>query len=396
MIPRGKLVPENRSAIMTPKFQISVARKIRRYHMRRLLFTTIAAVTLLSANSVSANNWGLSKGNPELKLAGPMAFGPDGILFVGDTRSATIVAIDTADASPSENSHLAIEKVDQQIAAMLGTKVDDIQINDMVVNPQSGNAYFSVSRGLGPDSMPVILRTTGDGKLAELELKNVNHSVAKLDNAPKPGGQGRRDKRSQSITDLAYFEGKLIVAGLSNEEFASKLRSVAFPFEDVGGGVSVEVYHGAHGGLETRSPVRTFVPFTIEGEPHLLAAYTCTPLVKFPVAALVPAAKKVMGTTVAELGNRNRPLDMIVYKKDGKDFLLISNNARGVMKIDTSGLSNAEHIDEKVPGGETAGVDYDTIDELEGVLQLDKLDEGHGVILVKTGSQIDLKTIHLP
>lgn len=364
--------------------------------MRRLFITAIAAATLLSANSVSANNWGLSKGNPELKLAGPMAFGPDGILFVGDTRSATIVAIDTADASSSDGTHLAIKKVDQQIAAMLGTTVDDIQINDMVVNPLSGNAYFSVSRGRGPDSMPVILRTTGGGKLAELELKNVNHSVAKLDNAPKPGGEGRRNKRSQSITDLAYFEGKLIVAGLSNEEFASKLRSVAFPFEDVDGGVSVEVYHGAHGGLETRSPVRTFVPFTIEGEPHLLAAYTCTPLVKFPVAELVPETKKVMGTTVAELGNRNRPLDMIVYKKDGKDFLLISNNARGVMKIDTSSLSNAEHISERVPNGETAGVEYDTVDELEGVLQLDKLDEGHGVILMKSGSQIDLKTIHLP
>ena len=51
-----------------------------------------------------------------------------------------------------------------------------------------------------------------------------------------------------------------------------------------------------------------------------------------------------MGTTIAELGNRNRPLDMIVYKKDGKEFLLMSNNSRGVMKIPTDGFADAaEH-----------------------------------------------------
>jgi hypothetical protein len=27
----------------------------------------------------------------------------------------------------------------------------------------------------------------------------------------------------------------------------------------------------------------------------------------------------VMGTTIAELGNRNRPLDMIVYQKNGRN-----------------------------------------------------------------------------
>jgi hypothetical protein len=37
-----------------------------------------------------------------------------------------------------------------------------------------------------------------------------------------------------------------------------------------------------------------------------------------------------MGTTIAELGNRNRPTDMIVYRKGGKDYLLIANTSRGV------------------------------------------------------------------
>ena len=57
-----------------------------------------------------------------------------------------------------------------------------------------------------------------------------------------------------------------------------------------------------------------------------------------------------MGTTIAELGNRNRPLDMVLYKKDGAEFLLMSNNSRGVMKIPTAGFGTAEKITTRVDG----------------------------------------------
>ena len=78
-------------------------------------------------------------------------------------------------------------------------------------------------------------------------------------------------------------------------------------FSTVSDGTSVEIWHAAHGQFETRSPVYTFVPYTIDGEQNLIAGYLCTPLVKFPIDNLQPGAK-VMGTTIAELGNRNRPL----------------------------------------------------------------------------------------
>ena len=37
--------------------------------------------------------------------------------------------------------------------------------------------------------------------------------------------------RVEAITDLVYSDGALYVAGLSNEEFASTLRVVSFPFD---------------------------------------------------------------------------------------------------------------------------------------------------------------------
>ena len=68
----------------------------------------------------------------------------------------------------------------------------------------------------------------------------------------------------------------MYVAGLSNEEFASNFRRLAFPFNDHMDATSLEIFHVAHGRYETHAPVRTFMPFEIDGEPQILAAYTCT------------------------------------------------------------------------------------------------------------------------
>jgi len=200
----------------------------------------------------------------------------------------------------------------------------------------------------------------------------------------------------QTITDLAYADGRLYAAGLSNEEFASKLRSIAYPFQSVDAGTSVEIWHAPHNQFETRSPVYTFVPYTIDDEPHLIASYLCTPLVKFPVSSLKPGAD-VRGETIAEFGSGNRPLDMIVYEKDGEDFLLMSNNRHGVMKIPTAGFGTAPALSEAVPDGETAGVAHQQIESMTGIEQLDLLDDGHVLVLARSEQgTLNLEVLPLP
>jgi len=170
---------------------------------------------------------------------------------------------------------------------------------------------------------------------------------------------------------------------------------VAYPFSTVDGGTSVEIYHGNHGAFETRSPVYTFVPYRVNGEMNLIAGYLCTPLVKFPVNSL-KSGSKVLGTTIAELGNRNRPLDMIVYKKGGKEFLLMSNNSRGVMKIPTDTFGNASKIEARV-AAETSGVPFETITSMKGVEQLDLLDDARTIILSRAdGGALNLEVLALP
>jgi hypothetical protein len=361
-----------------------------RYSRFALLAVAGLAFTVGSARAAESLRDSLKTGTPELKSAGPLAFGPEGILFVGDPQAATILAIDTNDNKPSESKDRPkAAAINEKIGAMLGVEGKAIRIADMAVNPISGNTYLSVARGTGPQGAAVIVRVDRTGKPSQFELKGVKFAQVDLKNAAE-----KPQQRQEAITQMAYAKGMLYVAGLSNEEFASKMRAIPFPFKASDQGTSIEIYHGSHAKIETASPIRTFVAYETKGEINLLAAYTCTPLVRIPVSDLKPG-QKVKGTTIAELGNRNRPLDMIVYTKGGKDYILMANSSRGVMKIPAEGIDKADGIKEaRVP--DKAGVGYDTIAELKGVEQLDRFDKDHAIILVRAEGNLNLETIELP
>ncbi len=370
--------------------------------MKRLPQIAVTLCALGLAVTASAANWteGMKAGKPELKSASQLAFGPDGILFVADSKSAAVFALDTGDTKAGSAGSLKVEGINQKIAALLGTSADQIAISDMAVNPISRNTYLAVARGRSADASPVLVRVDKTGKLEAVSLDNVKHSKASLPDAPVDGvvGEGNRksNPRTESITDIAFLEDRLLIAGLSNEEFASTLRAIPFPFKTVANGTSVEIYHGAHGKFETRSPVRTFIPFKVGKEQQLLAAYTCTPLVQFPLKDLTPGAK-IKGKTIAELGNRNRPLDMIVYQKGGKDYLLMANSSRGIMKISTDTIEGTESITAPVGGGGTKGLPYQTIDSWTGIDQLDRLDEKNALVVRRNeAGALSLESLPLP
>jgi hypothetical protein len=348
---------------------------------------------------------GLKKGTPDLKSATALAFGPDGVLFVADPQGSSIHAIGTGDTKAGDVKELKVAKIDDAIGGMLGTTAADIVINDMKVNPASGSVFLSVARGKGPDARAVIVKAGADGKLAEVPLKDIPCASTKLENLAKGG-------RNPSITSMVFHKGSLYVAGLTTEEWASNLRTIPFPFsESTTKGTGVQIYHGAHGKFETNAPIQTFMAYDIAGQTNLLASYTCTPLVKIPVEE-VKKGDKVKGTTVAELGNMNRPLDIIAYSKDGKDYALIANQARGVMKVALEGVDKIEAItapvrggapekndaavSTKLVGGATAGLKYDVVKDLDGTFQLDKLNDSTAVVLRKTDGGLTLMTVALP
>ena len=335
--------------------------------------------------------------SPQPASLGALEFGPEGVLFAADPKGAAVFALEVGGADARAEAAMKIEKLDEKIAALLGTKSDQIRINDLVIDPRSGAAYLSVSRGLGPDAAPVLVKAVG-GDLAVVEVSGLKSSRLPLSDAPedKEVGEGRRraNKRLESITDLAWLDGRLAIAGLSNEEFASTLRVTNYPFTGAVGTTSLEIFHGAHGKEETHSPIRTFMPMDVGGEPNIIASYTCTPLVCIPLSKLQPDSK-VKGRTVAELGNRNRPLDMISYEKGGERFILKANSARGVMKVSTKDIATIDAITQRV-AGETAGLSYETVDAWTDVVQLAKVDEGHAAIIRSGEAGQSLEQVALP
>jgi hypothetical protein len=331
-----------------------------------------------------------------MQSIGPLAFGPDGTLFAADNQGAAIVAFDLGDqAAKGAPGAKAIDMLDEKLAGLLGTGAREITITDLAVHPQTRNAYVSVMRGQGAGSTPTLFRIDGAGTIAHVPLQTLKSQRATLPNPPAANGSGRQNPRASVITDMAFADGRLWVAGLSNEEFASKLRAIPYPFATVDSGASVEIYHGNHRQLETRSPVNAFVPYTIDNQPYLVAGYTCTPLVKFPISDL-KSGSKVRGTTIAEFGSGNRVLDMIVYRKGGQEFLLTTNNSRGVMKIPTGTFARATPITTPVDA-ETAGVPFERIASMSGIEQLDKLDDQSSIVVARASSgSVNLQVIPLP
>ena len=72
--------------------------------MRRIKVVSVAlsltfalALTVAAGRKAASPVPDLPVGKVQLTSAGPLAFGPDGILFVGDSVGGTIVAIDTQD-----------------------------------------------------------------------------------------------------------------------------------------------------------------------------------------------------------------------------------------------------------------------------------------------------------
>jgi len=367
--------------------------------------TAVVAFIAIAHRPVSAAAT-LAPGKVDLKSAGALAFGPDGVLFVGDSIGGAVVALDTKDRTPAHGVKIDVNGIDQKIAALVGVTSDQIMINDVAVNPISKNAYVSASRGRGPDAIPLVVRVEPSGTVTPLALDNIAHASVSLADVPASNPAARQNARTTTITDMAFVNGNLLVAGMSNEEWSSALRSIPYPFNAAAKGTQLQIWHASHGRYETEAPVRTFVPYTMAGQQYVLAAYTCTPLVKIPMSDLKPGAQ-VKGVTIADLGAGNQPLDMVPYKKDGHEYILIANTSFGVVKLHADTLGTDKPIDSPTVVN-VAGAPYDKIATLTNVQHLAQIDETSALVVTATrgsgpayapgpaAGPVNLQTIALP
>lgn len=355
----------------------------------RLSTIATACILGLSVNAFAA----------DVKSISRLDSGPDNILFVADWKAAEVHAIKLAPATrqPTVTAFnvLDLEKLlSEQVG---GAK---ITVEDMVVRPGTGEVYVAIS--YGEEKTPALIVVTSDKKAHRVDLKAVQETSVALRDAPTSNEKfwKRLPERSFTVTDMKWHDGELFVAGLSNQDFASTLRRIRYPFDAKQSITSVEIFHGGHNMIETRAPIRAMSFANLGGKPYLVAAYNCTPLVIIPLDNLKDGAH-VRGKTVAELGYGNTPADMVSYTQteQGKtqDFLMLVNYNRVSNIIPVSELEAARvrpGIEKQVPYGKITGLEVSEA-PLAGVMRLDNLDDKSFIVVRRDLQHDELQLVSM-
>ena len=157
---------------------------------------------------------GLSAASGPLRSAGVLTFGPNNVLFAGDITGAKIHAFALRDRDLTSQTDVIsgnfhnfegrdhVVGLDQKLAALFGTTIDKIVVNDMAVHQPTQQIFLSVERGRGTDAIPAIVKVN-HGKLEILELDSVPHSQIAIPNEPDSKAMLEFDPQQvYAITDV--------------------------------------------------------------------------------------------------------------------------------------------------------------------------------------------------
>lgn len=348
-----------------------------------------------------------------LRSAGALAFDTGNTLFVGDGKAGVVHAFDLSEIVADQSDYqlgraqtfegrTIFNNLDVEIAALLGVEADDVVINDMVVHKPSKQVFLSVHRGHGPEAEAVVV-AVNQGNLDLVDLASADHSSISVGPVPTTETfEFGQPLNTLAITDIDYYSGEILVAGLSNEEFSSKLRRIPFPFTDAVNTSSIEIWHAVHAQYETRAPIISQTVVELDGVPTLIAVYACTPIVRIPLTELTDGAE-IRGTMIGEMGFGNTPLDIVPYANawDGSENVVVTNTNRSAAALNLEAVAAAEempHGEGVQPVFSVAGVFQYPL-PMSGTMHLDTLDENFAVVVRRSPEDtrnIQLHTLAMP
>ena len=303
---------------------------------------TLSAALMIGTSSITgafANESSL-----DIKFTGALEFAEDGTLFVGDNYSGAVYAFEVpAEESLAQISPSSIANIDTKIAELLGVGVGAIEINDMAVHPVSQDIYISITRIGNYASQPALVIVSQEQQISLLDMSSLAFQKQELTEYPSADAtfqvrgagpfpplprdiaKGEVTLSSLAILDMEYYNGELFVAGVAHDNFLSSLRRISYPFDGTQSITNVDMYHIAHDQYESRAPIRAMSIQEIDGEPQLIAAYTCSPVVLVPLTDIKDGAK-ISAKTIMDYGN-GQPLDMIPFKMGDQSMLFITRIA---------------------------------------------------------------------
>lgn len=314
-----------------------------------------------------------------------IAFGPDNVLFAADWKAGSVHAIGLS--APSSTDSKPFNVLDLTATLRKELKTDQVAIEDMAARPGTDEVYVALN--YGADKKPAIFMVTPDGAAKRIDSAGAKDQVVSLTETPGDSAKfwGKIPERSLTVTDMKWHDGKLYVAGLVNQDFASALRVFPYPFTGKPTITTVGIYHTSHNEVETRAPIRAMTFADLGGKPYLIATYTCTPLVTIPLSELKDGAH-VTGKTVAELGYGNTPLSVLSFESQGQDgksqpYVLVANVERNAETIPLSSIVEANEkpgMSQPVDWGKIVGVDAAPA-PISGIVAIDNYDDKNFVVL---------------
>jgi hypothetical protein len=378
--------------------------------MKRCL-TIVATLAALAfgASSANAQNSPLqdpSTGSAQLKSIEAIAFGPAGLLLVGDGKGKQVVAIDTGDTTPIKWTNTEIANIAEELAGRLGVTAKDIKIRKIAVNPASQTVYLAVQSLAAKKD--IILTVDGNGKVKEFSTENVKFRAVPLPT----------DQMVKLVTDIAWAGDRIVVSTqASTATFQSKIFSIMAPLgkETTCGCFSTDTFHTGHDKWETNAPLRVMLPYEENGKKFLMGSFTCTPIVRYALDDVQPGAK-ITGTSVVELGQGNTPQSLFVYEKGGKKYILMNNFRMEMMqgknpvgpspywtaKVDFDLLKETKNVNKtalwrtKTKASISETERATVASGFHGVMHMDKLDGERAVVIRTDEKGLRLQVLPLP
>ncbi|MCE4556553.1 hypothetical protein [Pelomonas cellulosilytica] len=301
----------------------------------RALRCTVLALALHAAQAFGA----------PVESAGKMTFVDENTVVIADWRAGQLHTLTLPPVTSRTPTPFNLKDVSGAIATALHTRPERLRFEDMAVRPGSEVAYITLSVDggtAGTPHKPVLVSVDAAGKVGRVDMERSKRESVAIGNLPAADKKLWRDTQAASltVTDMKFHDGKLYVAGLSNATFASTLRVFDFPFKGGAAVSSVEMYHPVHNQLETRAPIRKMVITNLNGEPTLVAAFTCSPLVTIPLKDLKDGAH-IAAKTVAEFGWGSAPAGMVMFDAGQGPMVLLTHSHKSADLVSVADIADA-------------------------------------------------------
>jgi hypothetical protein len=140
---------------------------------------------------------------------------------MADPLGMRIYAVNAKQENVKKAMTIEVANIDEKVGALLGVGARDVRIEDMAVNPTSQEIFLAVTRRSNANE-PVLVKVDNKANLSLVSLANVSYYETSISDVPSPTTKLPLPwhQLTMAVTDMAFVDGELWVAGLSGEEFS--------------------------------------------------------------------------------------------------------------------------------------------------------------------------------